>query len=174
MNITQDVISFGQAESYSSSDVPLHSDRFDNCHCIIALNCESGEAHMFHVWEAAHCGLSIDQQENAATFTEKPGKKIAVRVVGDHSYLYDPDGTAKQQLKDLGIEFADDIHVPSKDQMWEVLFHPQTREVEVAATDGTSLYQGIPFSQKSFSGTAKNRSRTGQSLTTLPSVTFTR
>lgn len=140
-------ISFGQGDCASSTTEALHSNGHENCHAIIAYNATSGEALMFHVWEAALRGLNEEQKEAAQAFIQKPGKKLAVRVLGSNSYIYNenPEWQAKSQLEAMGLSFADDIDVSSAQRTWQLTFDPKSHALEVSTDEGRPLYTGTLF-----------------------------
>ncbi|MGE0753878.1 MAG: hypothetical protein AB7L92_01815 [Alphaproteobacteria bacterium] len=135
--------SFGQGECAASSSESLHSDKIDNCHAIIACNMDTGEAIMFHVWEAALLGLNEEQREAAERFMSAAGHKMAVRVLGSKSYIYqhEPEKEAKAQLKEMGLKFADDIDVNSGQESWQLTFEPTTNQLSISTDVGELLHQ---------------------------------
>ena len=157
------IIEFIQGDSESSTEHPLFSADHDNCHCVIAVNLDSGEAHMFHVWEGAFVGLSPWQKESAEEFVSRPGKKVGVAITGSRCItMGDTHITLAQEfLQELGIDFAPPIDVKSGDKTWDVLFHPVTKEVRVTETNGGVLYEGTLFTAPDYSTSCASAPDTG-------------
>lgn len=140
-------ITFGQGECATSSETPLFSDRHDNCHAVIVYNTDKREALMLHVWEGAWNGLSAEQVSAAEQFMAKPGRKIAVRIVGSYSILHDqaPEHSAKSQLQKMGLDFTDDVDVRTGEDKWSARFDPKECELVVATDEGKVLHQDKLF-----------------------------
>lgn len=135
------VIELYTAESASSAEEPLHSDKFTQCHCIIVQNAHSGEALMLHVWDGAHDGLNAEQKEAAQAFAGNIGTKHAVVIEGSRSEI---GGNAQEYLEALGITFRDGIDLKTGDGEWEVTFDPRTRQATITA-GGTPIYRESLF-----------------------------
>src|SRR5262249_16616267 len=68
--------------------------------------------------------------------------KMGVRITGNKTYIYeDPEHQAKEQLKAMGLLFADDITVASGKDNWQLEFDPKTRHLKVSTDNGKPLYE---------------------------------
>ena len=103
------------------------------------------------------------QKDNAEVFAANPGRKRAVRILGDGSYITEDQNTgeslSQRYLENLGIQFGHDIEVNANGKSWGVVFNPEDKKVQVKVDNtGELLHEAELFKERSHAVTPRSQS----------------
>lgn len=127
-----------------SHGVPLRSENFTTCICLLILNLEKQNDPGTDYMQMHHVvGGCLQDEQRAAMkeFSRQPGRKMAIAVEGSRAYPLD---SYRDDLQDCGISFLQAWPVKTGSEYWHIDVLPEKGEVTVTSELPAKTFYPFP------------------------------